>query len=118
MAVHLAEGVAPGSVFRTVEEASAFFRSAPLSYAATPRDGELDGIELTTEQWSIAPASVDEVRSSFFDDPNRFAPGTIAVDSAFLMTNLETTWRPQPKLRAPVDARAALPSPAGATARL
>jgi hypothetical protein len=71
-----------------------------VGYAATPRVGVFDGVALTAEDWSIAPLHLDEVRSSFFDDPLRFAPGAAVLDSAFLMVDLETKWRPQPKLLA------------------
>ena len=90
--------VMEGSLFATVEEASAFFRCAPVGYAATPRAGVFDGVELTAERWSIAPLRLDEARSSFFDDPVRFPPGTAILDSAFLMADLATAWRAQPKL--------------------
>ena len=102
VAAHRADQVMPGSVFGSVEEASAFFRCAPLGYAATPTDGVFDGVALTTEGWAMAPLHLDEVRSSFFDDPARFPVGSAVPDSAFLMAGLGTTWRPQPTLLAEV----------------
>ncbi len=99
VAAHRADALT-GSVFGSVEEASAFFRCAPLGYAATPRDGVFDGVALAADEWAIAPLHLDEVRSSFFDDPARFPSGSAIPDSAFLMANLETTWRPQPELLA------------------
>lgn len=101
VAAHRADDVSPGSVFGDVEEASAFFRCAPMGYAATPRRHVFDGVTLTAEDWSITALYLDELRSSFFDDPGRFPPGTASFDSAFLMADLETTWQPQPALRAP-----------------
>ena len=91
----------PGSVFASVEEASRFFRCAPMGYAATPTDGVFDGVELAADGWAIQPLHLEKVRSSFFEDANRFPLGTAVPDSAFLMANLDTTWRAQPKLRAP-----------------
>jgi Uncharacterized conserved protein (COG2071) len=96
---HRDDDVMPGSVFATMDEASAFFRCAPCGYAATPSDGVFDGVVLSTEEWAIGPLHLDEVRSSFFDDPSYFPPGTAIADSAFLMAGLDTTWRPQPELR-------------------
>jgi hypothetical protein len=95
-----AAGVMAGSVFESVERASAFFRGAPIGYAATPSAGVFDGVTLAAEGWAIEPLQLDEARSSFFDAPSRFAPGTAVIDSAFLMANLDTTWRAQPELRA------------------
>ena len=95
---HRADEVMPGSVFGNLEQASAFFRSAPIGYAATPREKVFDGVALAADGWAIAPLHLDEVRSSFFDDTKRFGPGAAVADSAFLMSDLDTTWRPQAEL--------------------
>jgi hypothetical protein len=94
----LSEGPMPGSIFATVEEASTFFRSAPIGYAATPCDGVYDGVELGADGWNLEPLRLQRVTSAFFDDPARFASGTATVDSAFLMSQITTRWRPQPEL--------------------
>lgn len=97
---HLASEPPPGSVFDSLEAASAFFRCAPVGYAATPAQGVFDGVELETDSWTLRPLSLDKVASSFFDDRRRFPAGTAVPDSAFLMTGVSTTWRPQPELHA------------------
>lgn len=111
VAAHRSNEVMPGSIFGTTDDASRFFRCAPLGYAATPVDGVFDGVALTADEWEIEALHLDEVRSSFFDDRARFAAGTAVPDSAFMMADLETTWRPQPAL----DASSRAPSPAGHT---
>ena len=93
-----AEETMPGSVFGSLEAASAFFRNAPLGYAVTPNGAVFDGVALTTTAWAITPLRLDEVQSSFFEDGDRFGPGAAVADSAFLMSNLDTTWRAQPPL--------------------
>ena len=93
VAAHEADGLAAGSVFASIDDASAFFRCAPLGYAATPAAGVCDGVALATHDWAIAPLHLDELRSSMFD-----AVGV--PDSAFLMAGVGTTWRPQPQLLA------------------
>ena len=98
VSAHRTEKPMPGSVFESLDEASAFFRNAPLGYAATPNDAVFDGVALTTTTWAIAPLHLDELRSSFFEDSERFGPGAAVADSAFLMSNLDTTWRSQPPL--------------------
>ena len=97
---HLADASPAGSVFADVNAASRFFRCAPVGYAATPAAGVFDGVELDTVGWALRPLQLDEVVSSYFDDPSRFPRGTAVVDSAFLMSGISTTWRPQPRLRA------------------
>jgi hypothetical protein len=98
VSARLADGTLTGSVFGSVDEASAFFRCAPLGYAATARAGVFDGVELGTCGWGIQPLEVEEASTSFFADPIRFPPGSAALDSAFLMERLDTTWTPQPRL--------------------
>ena len=91
VAAHRSADVMPGSVFASVDEASAFFRCAPLGYAATPAAGVFDGVALATDGWSITPLHLDEVHSSILDRLGE-------PDSAFLMAGVETTWRAQPRL--------------------
>jgi hypothetical protein len=98
VAAHRAATTMPDSVLGSLDLASKFFRCAPVGYAATPKAGVFDGVALATEGWAIEPLHLDEVRSSFFDDPHRFAAGTATPDSAFLMAGLDTSWRPQPGL--------------------
>lgn len=98
--------VMPGSLFRDLEAASRFFRTAPIGYAATPRAGTFDGVELGTDGWAMTPLRITEVRSSFFDDPHRFPGGTATPDSAFLMAGLCTTWSAQPRMSASMSATA------------
>ncbi|MDQ6784690.1 MAG: acetoacetate decarboxylase family protein [Actinomycetota bacterium] len=100
VAAHRTATVKAGSVFGSVEQASEFFRCAPVGYAATPTAGVFDGVALTAQGWAIEPLHLDEVRSSFFDSRDRFAAGTAVPDSAFLMGGLETSWRPLPALSA------------------
>jgi uncharacterized protein YqjF (DUF2071 family) len=105
-----AAALSAGSAFANLEAASRFFRTAPLGYSATRRTGSFDGVELDVDGWSFEPLRLDEVKSSFFDDPGRFPPGTAVLDSAFLMVDLATAWRAAPPLR--LDAvRPALVSP-------
>jgi hypothetical protein len=45
----------------------------------------LDGMELATDSWHVEPVEVRTVRSSFFDDKDRFPPGKAILDCALLM---------------------------------
>jgi hypothetical protein len=93
-----APAVMTGSVFGSLEQASDFFRAAPLGYAATPADGVFDGVQLTANGWNIEPLQLDDVRSSFFDDPALFGAGAAVPDSAFLMAGVRTSWRAIPAM--------------------
>jgi hypothetical protein len=90
---HETDRVMAGSVFADVEDASVFFRCAPLGYAATPTAGVFDGVGLQTDGWAITPLHLDEVRSSVLDPLG-------VRDSAFLMAGIGTTWRAQRRLLA------------------
>ncbi|MEM8924046.1 MAG: DUF2071 domain-containing protein [Actinomycetota bacterium] len=87
------------SVFGALDRASAFFENGALGYAATGEPDRFDAIELATETWAVTPFAVDRVESSYFDDPTRFPPGSITLDNALLMRDIEHTWRARSSLR-------------------
>ncbi|HXP20244.1 MAG TPA: DUF2071 domain-containing protein [Streptosporangiaceae bacterium] len=96
----LAGQAMPGSVLGGLDQAAQFFRRSPIGYSATPVPSVYDGVAFGCSGWDFRPLLVDELESSFFDDAGRFPTGTAALDSAFLMCGLDTTWQPLPKLRA------------------
>lgn len=81
-----------GSAFRTLAEASEFFRAGSLGYSLTSQPGIFDGLELRTFAWSVRPLAVEKVESSFFADSRNFPPGTVEFDSALLMQGIEHEW--------------------------
>ena len=86
------------SVFASLEEASEFFARGSVGYSATNRPGCCDGLELCTDGWRVESLDVQSVRSSFFDDTNRFPHGTVYFDCALLMQNIEHEWRVLPRM--------------------
>lgn len=82
------------TLFADLREASDFFRYGSAGLSATRSGRRLDGVELRTGCWRIEPLEVRAVRSSFFDDPRRFPPGSAVFDSAFLMSDIPATWSP------------------------
>jgi len=92
-------GVFPaGSVFGSLERASAFFERGRLGWSPTTRPGCYDGMELTTSGWHVQPLAVARVESSFFDDRGRFPTGSVTFDCALLMTGVEHRWQAHPRL--------------------
>jgi hypothetical protein len=87
-----------GSIFGDVEEASEFFRRDTLGYSHTREPGRYDGVELRAAEWRIDPLAVQHVRSSFFDDPTRFPPGSVEFDCALSMRRSHARWRSHPPL--------------------
>jgi len=80
------------SVFQSVGEASAFFEAGSLGYSATASGRTLDGIELRTTSWSVAPLAIEHARSSYFADPMLFPRDSIAFDCALVMRNIPHEW--------------------------
>lgn len=81
-----------GSIFGSLEEASAFFEAGRIGYSATPDPTLLNGVSLHCRQWQVTPLDVDSVQSSFFEDSSRFPSGSIRFDCALLMENIEHEW--------------------------
>jgi hypothetical protein len=81
-------------LFADLDEASAFFRQGSSGYSAGGAGGRLDGMELDTDAWRVEPVEVRAVRSTFFDDGDRFPRGSATLGCALLMRNLPVTWNP------------------------
>lgn len=90
-----------GSLFVDVGKASDFFRAGAIGFSPG-HTALLEGLELRTDQWNVAPVSVLRAASSYFDDPTRFPTGTISLDCGLLMRRVPVTWLP-------VDASQTLP---------
>lgn len=90
------DDLAGGSVFASLEEASAFFEAGSLGISTGHRPGQFDGMELRTAAWKVEPLAVHHVRSSFFEQPDRFPPGTVALDNALLMRRIAHEWHSRP----------------------
>lgn len=80
------------SIFASLAEASAFFQRGSLGYSVTQRPGEFDGLELHSLRWQVEPLAIEQLESSFFDDPRRFPAGSVAVDCALLMRGIAHEW--------------------------
>ncbi|MCX4545559.1 DUF2071 domain-containing protein [Streptomyces sp. NBC_01565] len=94
-------GALEGSrLFSGLEEASAFFRDGSTGWSATRSGRHLDGVRLETDAWRVEAARVTSARSSFFDDPDRFPPGTAELDSVLVMRDVPVRWQPLPGMPA------------------
>lgn len=86
------------SIFRSLEEASAFFQAGSLGYSGTPNSSCFQGLELRCLNWRVEPLAVEKVGSSFFEDELLFPKGSIAFDCALLMRGIEHEWHGKPDL--------------------
>lgn len=89
----------PGSeLFSDVEQASEFFRRGSAGYSTTPDPSRLDGVELRTDDWRVEPVELVSVRSTFFEDPDRFPRGSAVADCALVMRDIAASWHRLPAM--------------------
>lgn len=96
--VRVVEGFSGSELFADLEQASEFFRHGSAGFSATRGERRLDGLELRTDSWQVAPVEVNSARSTFFEDRHRFPQGSALLDDALLMRDVPVTWRPLPSL--------------------
>lgn len=93
-----ADSLPASSVFRSLDEASAFFQAGCLGYSATPDPTRFQGLELRCQNWQVEPLEIEQVQSSLFEDVSLFPKGSIELDCALLMRNIEHEWHGKPDL--------------------
>ncbi|PYI87562.1 MAG: hypothetical protein DME26_05785, partial [Verrucomicrobia bacterium] len=89
----VADFLSPTSVFKSLEEASAFFERGTLGYSPSDQDGVIEGLELQSFDWKIQPLAVERVESSFFANRELFPQRSIEFDCALLMRGIKHEWR-------------------------
>ncbi|WP_433796592.1 DUF2071 domain-containing protein [Actinoplanes sp. CA-252034] len=85
-------------LFTGTEAASEFFRCGADGFSATPDPAHLDGLRLRSKDWRVSPVEPVSVRSSFFDDPVRFPPGSAILDCGLLMRDIAAVWDALPSM--------------------
>jgi Uncharacterized conserved protein (COG2071) len=92
-------GLGDSALFADLAEASAFFEGSPQGWSARSGGDRYDGVALGTDAWRVTPVRVDSVRSTYFDDPDRFPPGSAVLDAALLMRDVPVRWQALPSVR-------------------
>jgi hypothetical protein len=77
------------AIFSSVEEATTFFEPATTFYTPATSTGELEGMEITPKQWPIHAMALWEAKSSLFEDAQLFPSGSLEIDCAMLLRNVE-----------------------------
>lgn len=93
---HASEAWPRDSVFADLAEASAFYARGVRGWSPAS-DGGLEALDLCVPDWRCTPFSVDELRSSHFDDLDRFPPGSVEFDHALLMRDIAHSWHAVPR---------------------
>ncbi len=94
----LAGQLPPTSIFPSLEAAAGFFSLGATGYSATETPGHYHGMELHSLNWTVSPLAIEEAQSCFFDDRQRFPPGSVEVDCALLMRGIKHEWHSRPDL--------------------
>jgi hypothetical protein len=89
---HVGNSLPQGSIFTSMQEASSFFERGSVGYSVTNKPGRFDGLELHSFNWHVKPLEVEHVRSSFFENPELFPPGSVEFDCALLMQGIDHEW--------------------------
>ena len=93
-----AERMPTSSIFPSLAEAAGFFSLGATGYSATHCEGHYHGMELKSLSWSIEPLEVIHARSCFFDDADRFPAGSVELDCALVMREIDHEWHSRPDL--------------------
>jgi hypothetical protein len=105
--VEPADELRGSELFADLAEASRFFRDGTKGFSATSSGRHLEGMELRTDEWRVEAGRVRSAESSFFDDPDRFPPGSATLDCALIMRDVSAGWRPLPSMASWQGARLA-----------
>jgi len=96
-------------LFSDLRQASDFFKKGSVGYSATSGGDCLDGMELRTDAWEVEPVRVLAARSSYFEDPSSFPPGSATLDCALLMRDVPVTWHALTTMRSAQPAAVTAP---------
>jgi Uncharacterized conserved protein (COG2071) len=78
-------------LFGTVDDALDFFRRGSLGYSPSST-GSNEGVRLESTRWEGHAVTVDQMRSSLFDDRDLFPVASCVLDSGIVMRNLPVRW--------------------------
>ncbi|MET7484560.1 DUF2071 domain-containing protein [Streptomyces sp. NPDC005538] len=105
--VELDDELRGSELFADLGEASRFFRDGTKGFSPIGSSHQLDGMELRTDAWHVEAGRVRSAASSFFDDLDRFPPGSATLDCALVMRNVPADWRPLSAMTTNRDAQLA-----------
>jgi hypothetical protein len=86
------------SLFATLDDAAGFFSLGATGYSATRQKDHYHGMDLKCLTWKIQPLSVIDARSCFFGNRALFPPGSVELDCALLMQDINHEWHSRPDL--------------------
>ena len=82
----------PSASFPTLTDASEFFRNGDCGFSCSVDGERLEGMQMRTQSWNVAPLAVESQQCSFYLDPKRFPTGSVEFDCALIMRGLPHEW--------------------------
>jgi hypothetical protein len=86
------------SLFPTLDEVAKFFSLGATGYSATRQKDHYHDMDLNCLTWKIQPLDVINARSCFFGDVALFPTGSVELDCALLMQDINHEWHSRPDL--------------------
>lgn len=86
----------PTSLFKTLDEASEFFRQGDCGFSCSLKGDSVEGMQLRTLKWSLTPMVVHHSKSSFYSDTSRFPEGSVEFDCGLMMRGVPHEWHEIP----------------------
>ncbi len=87
-----------GKCFDCQANATDFFEQETIGYTPTANGQDFIGMGLEMADWTVNTLSVQQLQSTYFDDPRRFPLGSIKFDHAFVLQNSAHQMRWKDKL--------------------
>ena len=85
----------PKCLFSSTEQAIDFFRRGSIGYSPSGSSGSLTGVRLESQCWDARPVTIDDMKSSVFDNPEVFPEGSCVLDFGLVMRNFPVRWAAQ-----------------------
>ncbi len=79
-------------LFPRLVDAAGFFERGSRGFSCRLDGRGVEGMEVRQKHWEMSPLAVEEVRSAFFDNEQRFPRGSAGFDSAVIMRGIPHTW--------------------------
>ena len=79
-------------LFPRFTDVCSFFERGSRGFSCRHDGQGVEGMEMRTTHWRMSPLAVQDVRSTFFEDRQRFPRGSCGLDSAAIMRGIPHTW--------------------------
>ena len=79
------------SIFKTISNASEFYRIGTIGYSMSLDQSRMDGLELNTKSWTVDSIESNRYDSSYFQS-KLFPSGSVIYDNTLIMRDIKHEW--------------------------